>query len=316
MSLNHLSGSNVSMATLLLASIQELDASSRQKMSSCICGIPGLFGGDCSGGARKKKPEACDISELPTSHSSRELQSARQKQLCDDHHDSPDSEVQNETETSSRSFEMDVGSSSVAIDSSENPTLTEEDEGEKGEEGEGDDSEGEDGEEEDGDDEFLGMSKAQIIRRMKLEIEHRKFLEKERRERSRTILRPAGYLWTTSPRNEHDNRPSLSTYETMVVMNAATALHMKGRPTVTLDTADQTNGYIENDFSHTSCSYGMDRGQPTTTTLFPHIPLRPLPPTPCGYLRNKLSSTFFPARSRSDSQSDGGGPSHSSSASL
>ncbi|KAF9167424.1 hypothetical protein BGX20_011602 [Mortierella sp. AD010] len=185
MSLNHLSGSSVpSMAALLLESIQELDASSRQKTSSCICGIPGLFGGDCNGGVRKRKPEACDISELTTSHSSRGLQSARQRQLCDDYHDSPDSEVQNETETPSRSFETDVGSPSIAIDSSGNPTLIEEDEGEEREEREGDDSGEEDGEEEDGDDEFFGMSKAQIIRRMKLEIERRKFLEKERRERT------------------------------------------------------------------------------------------------------------------------------------
>ncbi|KAF9343257.1 hypothetical protein BGX26_006011 [Mortierella sp. AD094] len=317
MSRNHLPSSNVpSRAVLLLALIQELEASSRRKTSPCICRFPSLLGGDCYGGARKKKSETCNISEPPTSHSNSSFQSASQGQLCDDHHGGPNSEFQNEIEISSRSSGIDVGSPSTTIDSSESPTATEEEEEEEEEEEDGDDDEEEEGEEEDGEDEFHGMSKAQILRRMKLEIERRKFLEKERRERSRALLKPASYLWTTNPRNERDNRPSLTTYETMVLVNAATALHMKGTATVTLNTVDQASGYIESNFSSSggSCN-GMDRGQPTTTTLFPHVPLRPLPPTPCRYLRNKLSAmTFFPARS--DTLSDGSGLSRSSDASL
>ncbi|KAF9100441.1 hypothetical protein BGX27_000405 [Mortierella sp. AM989] len=263
-----------SRASLLLISHQELEASSANE-ASFVCKIAGFLGGGCYDGTRKKASESSGQRVLGPQSASNEIFS---------------------TDNHGRSIEAEDGAGTSGRPS-ESPAVMEEEDGSDNEE-----------------DDSQGMSKAKILYRMKLELERRKFLENERRERRRTLLKPASYLSNVNLRNGHDtrsSRSSLSTYETLVIMNSATAaLNVKAGATIALNNTDQAIGYIENDFDRLSTISEEGGSLPgaQTTAMFSHIPSRPLPRVPYRYVRNRLSDrgkmTSFPALSETPLDGD------------
>ncbi|KAF8968202.1 hypothetical protein BGZ46_010923 [Entomortierella lignicola] len=298
-----------SRAALLLVSIQDLDSLSRRK-PPMVYRIASVLGSHCFGDNRKgPSSSSSTLSSQPSS----------QRLLSDDFH-GDSIVIQDDASVSSRSIVLNYDNSSTTVPSSSG-ILTTMEEQQQQQNGDDDFDDGEDGDDEDeGDDEEevnegswrYGMSKAQILRRMKLELERRKFMEKKRREQSRVLLKPASFLWTTSLMNGYGARSSrrtsaLTAYETIVIMNTA-AMRIQGRATLASSTIDQANGYIENNFDDFIGLESLEEGSlilcSQNMATVTDNESRQCPSIPFGYQRNETSTLVsFPALSETPSPS-------------